>query len=225
MWVADEDVTLEGLGTGVAPARTGRASGRCTSARCRRGCATAWRPHRGGSCWSRSWSSSAPSASARSPPGPSSRASTRPRPPAARPSRCWSRPRICTPSLSDANATVATGAPIGWCRNGGEPESVPRATCRHLSNALSALTREAGTAASAPVGAQHDRRLSCRLQRADRVRAGEQPAEVPDRRRLPARPRSLMTIDQDASGGRPSLPTEAERLADDYRTGTVERDR
>ena len=203
MWMADEDVTLEGLGTGVAPARTRRRRGIAHRRRCRRGCATGWRPRRGGSSWSRSWSSSAPSASARSPP-----AAEQSRERAAKAAQSQTEPLLVQAknlytSLSDANATVATGAAGRRCRNGGEPESLSERRGRRLRRAVGA-DPGGGNGGERPGGTRHDRDWASHLHRADRDGAGQQPPGIPDRRRLSA-PGGVADDIPAASGRRPSL--------------------
>ena len=123
-------------------------------------------------------------------------------------------------SLSDANATVATGL-----LSGGLEPAANRA--RYLGdlvvacNALSALTREAGTAANAPaaLGTIADQ-LPIYSGLIETARANNR-LGFPIGAAYLRQAASLMTS-ADASRGRPSLHgPRRERLDDDYRTGTA----
>jgi len=147
MWVVDEDVTLEGLGTGVAPAGTRRRRG------VRIGAVPAWVRDRlattpgrlvlvsvlvvvGAVCF-----------------GAIATGAEQSRERAAKAARSQTEPLLVQAknlytSLSDANATVATGLLSGGVETAANRD-------RYLSDlvvasgALSALTQEAGTAANA----------------------------------------------------------------------------
>ena len=148
MWL-DEDLTLEGLGTGVAPARTRRRPG------ARVGAAPAWVRDRlattpgrlvlvsilvvvGAVCF-----------------GAIATGAEQSRERAAKAARSQTEPLLVHAkdlytSLSDANATVATGL-----LSGGVETTANRnrylADLRIATNALSALASESGTSAAAPV--------------------------------------------------------------------------
>ncbi len=148
MWL-DEDLTLEGLGTGVAPARTRRRPG------ARVGAAPAWVRDRlattpgrlvlvsilvvvGAVCF-----------------GAIATGAEQSRERAAKAARSQTEPLLVHAkdlytSLSDANATVATGL-----LSGGVETTANRnrylADLRIATNALSALAGESGTSAAAPV--------------------------------------------------------------------------
>jgi hypothetical protein len=218
MWLADDDVTLEGLGTGVAPARTRRPRG------ARAGVALGWVRDRlattpgrlvlvsilvvvGAVCF-----------------GAIATGAEHSRERAAKAARFQTEPLLVHAtnlytSLSDANATVATGLLSG----GLEP---PAKRARYLSDlvvasgALTALTREAGTAANAPAalvtiadelptysGLIETARANNRLGFPIGAAYLRQASSLMTSRMLPAADRIYTT--------------EAERLDKDYRTGSA----
>ena len=149
MWVADEDVTLEGLGTGVAPAGTRRRR------RAGAGAVLAWVRDRLATTPGRLVLVSILVVVGAVVFGAIATGAEQSRERAAKAARSQTEPLLVQAknlytSLSDANATVATGLLSGGLEPAGK-------RARYLSDladasrALSALTREAGTAASAPV--------------------------------------------------------------------------
>ena len=218
MWMADDDMTLEGLGTGVAPARTRRPRG------ARAGAALGWVRDRlattpgrlilvsilvvvGAVCF-----------------GAIATGAEQSRERAAKAARSQTEPLLVQAknlytSLSDANATVATGLLSG----GLEP---PAKRARYLSDlvvasgALSALTRESGTAANAPAA------LVTIANQLPTYSGLIETARANNRQGFPIgaaylrQAASLMTNTMLPAADRIYL-TEAERLNDDYRNGTA----
>jgi hypothetical protein len=148
MWVG-EDLTLEGLGTGVAPARTRRRQ------TVRAGAAPAWVRDRLATTPGRLVLISISIVVGAVIFGVIATGAEQSRERAAKAARTQTEPLLVQAAdlytaLSDANATEATALLQG----GLEPPAKRaryRADLRTASNALSALTREAGTSASAPV--------------------------------------------------------------------------
>jgi predicted hotdog family 3-hydroxylacyl-ACP dehydratase len=148
MWMADEDVTLEGLGTGVARARTGRRPG------LRIGALPAWVRDRlattpgrlvlvsilvvvGAVCF-----------------GAIATGAEQSRERAAKSARLQTEPLLVQAknlytSLSDANATVATGLLSGGVETAANRNRY-LGDLATASGAVSTLTRAAGTAGNAP---------------------------------------------------------------------------
>ena len=218
MWVVDEEVTLEGLGTGVAPARTRRRRG------ARVGAAPAWVRDRlattpgrlvlvsilvvvGAVCF-----------------GAIAIGAEQSRERAAKAARSQTEPLLVQAknlytSLSDANATVATGL-----LSGGVETAANRN--RYLgdlvvaSNALSALTRQAGTAANAPAA------LGTIANQLPIYSGLIETARANNRLGFPigaayVRQASLLMTSQMLPAADRLYRTEAERLNDDYHTGTA----
>jgi hypothetical protein len=217
MWVADEDVTLEGLGTGVAPARTRRRRGLHI------GAVPAWVRDRlattpgrlvlvsilvvvGAVCF-----------------GAIATGAEQSRERAAKAARTQTEPLLVQAAnlysaLSDANETEATALLSG----GLEP---PAKRARYLadlriaSNALSALTGEAGTAASTPVA------LSTIADQLPLYSGLVESARANSRQKFPVgaaylRAAVLASTTKMLPAADRIYRTEAQRLADDYRTGT-----
>ena len=217
MWMADEDVTLEGLGTGVAPARTRKRPG------LRIGALPAWVRDRlattpgrlvlvsilvvvGAVCF-----------------GAIATGAEQSRERAAKAARSQTEPLLVHAAnlytaLSDANETEATALLSG----GLEP---PAKRARYLadlriaSNALSALTGEAGTAASTPVA------LSTIADQLPLYSGLVESARANSRQRFPIgaaylRAAVLASTTKMLPAADRIYRTEAQRLADDYRTGT-----
>jgi predicted hotdog family 3-hydroxylacyl-ACP dehydratase len=217
MWVADDDMTLEGLGTGVAPAHAGRRRGVGARAALR------WGRERFATTPGRLVLISLSVVVGAVVFGAIAIGAEQSRERAAKAARSQTEPLLVQAknlytSLSDANATVATGL-----LSGGVEAAANRnrylGDLAVVSTALSTLTRAAGTAgnASAALGtiadqlptysglietARTDNRLGFPIGAAY-VRAA---ALLMTSRMLPAADH-LYTI-------------EAERLNDDYRTGT-----
>ena len=217
MWLADEDVTLEGLGTGVAPARTGPRRGLHI------GAVPAWVRDRlattpgrlvlvsilvvvGAVCF-----------------GAIATGAEQSREHAAKAARSQTEPLLVQAAnlytaLSDANETEATALLSG----GLEP---PAKRARYLadlriaSNALSALTSESGTAASAPVA------LSTIADQLPLYSGLVESARANSRQKFPIgaaylRAAVLTSTTKMLPAADRIYRTEAQRLADDYRTGT-----
>lgn len=218
MWVVDEDVTLEGLGTGVAPARTRRRRGIHV------GAVPAWVRDRlattpgrlvlvsilvivGAVCF-----------------GAIATGAEQSRERAAKAAQSQTEPVLVHAknlytSLSDANATVATGLLAGGVETAGSRKRY-LSDVAVASDALSALTQEAGTAANAQAelgaiatglptytGLIETARANNRLGYPIGAAYLRQAASLMTSQVLPAADH-LYT-------------TEAERLNQDYRTGTA----
>jgi len=218
MWLVDEDVTLEGVGTGVAPAR----------ARRRRGASVAGAP-----AWVRDRLATTPGRLVLISIlvvvgavcfGAIATGAEQSRERAAKSARTQTEPLLVEATnlytkLSDANATVATGLLSGGLETAAKRN-------RYLSDltvasgALSTLTQGAGSAANAPAAL-------------DTI-AGELPtysglietARADNRLGFPIgaaylrKASSLMTSSILPAANR-LYTIEAERLSDDYRTGTT----
>jgi hypothetical protein len=149
MWLADDDMTLEGLGTGVAPAHIRRRRGRAA------GAALAWVRDRLATTPGRLVLVSILVVVGAVAYGAIATGAEQSRENAAKAAASQTEPLLVHAAnlytaLSDANATEATALLSG----GLEPAAKRTrylADLRIASNALSALTRESGTSVSAPV--------------------------------------------------------------------------
>ena len=217
MWVADDDVTLDAAGTRVAPARSRRRPG------ARAGGALGWVRERlattpgrlvlvsilvvvGAVCF-----------------GAIATAAEQSRDRAADAARAQTEPllvqavRLYT-ALSDANATEATALLSGGLE---PPEKRTRylSDLRIASNSLSALTREAGTSASAPAA------LNTVADQLPVYSGLVESARANTRQGFPIgaaylrQAAQLMTTSMLPAADR-LYATEAQRLSNDYRTGT-----
>ncbi len=218
MWVVDEDVTLEGLGTGVAPARTRRRRG------ARVGAAPAWVRDRLATTPGRLVLVSILVVVGAVGFGAIAIGAEQSRERAAKAARSQTEPLLVQAknlytSLSDANATVATGL-----LSGGVETAANRN--RYLgdlvvaSNALSALTRQAGTAANAPA------ELGTIANQLPTYSGLIETARANNRLGFPigaayVRQASLLMTSQMLPAADSLYRTEAERLNDDYHTGTA----
>ena len=206
------DVTLEGLGTGVAPARTRRRRRAGAGAALGVGAGPAGDHPRAARPGLDPGRRRRRRASARSPPAPSSRASARPRPPGARPSRSWSTPRISTPRCPTPTRRRRRRS-YRWARTAGQTGSVPRRPPRCEQRAVDA--RPASQGRRAHRGAQTRSPINCpstagwSSPRAPTAARGSRSAPPTCARRCCCRRRRCFP--------RPiHLPTEARRLDDDY---------
>ena len=185
MWL-DEDLTLEGLGTGVAPARTRRRPG------ARVGAAPAWVRDRLATTPGRLVLVSILVVVGAVLFGAIATGAEQSRERAAQAARSQTEPLLVHAedlytALSDANATEATALLSRRRRTDGEAGLGTWPTFASRANALSALDARIGD-----VGEPRRSRLNTIadqlpvVQRTGRNRARQQPAGVPDRRRLPA---------------------------------------
>ena len=148
MWVADEEMTLEGLGTGVAPARAGRRRG------VRAGAALAWVRERLATTPGRLVLISISVVVGAVVFGAIATGAEQSRERAARAAGTQTEPllvhaaRLYT-ALSDANANEGTALLSGGVESQ-EERTRYQTDLRVASNSLSALTREAGTSATVP---------------------------------------------------------------------------
>ncbi len=218
MWVVDEDVTLEGLGTGVAPARTPRRRGAGA------GAALAWVRDRLATTPGRLILVSILVVVGAVSFGAIAIGAEQSRERAAESARSQTEPLLVQAehlytSLSDANATVATGL-----LSGGVETAANRN--RYLGdlvvagNALSALTRQAGTAANAPA------ELGTIANQLPTYSGLIETARTNNLLGFPigaayVRRASLLMASQMLPAAEHLYETEAERLDGDYRTGTA----
>jgi hypothetical protein len=218
MWMVDDDVTLEGVGTGVAPARTRRSAGS------RAGAALGWVRDRlattpgrlvlvsilvviGAVCF-----------------GAIATGAEQSRERAAKAARSQTEPLLVEAKnlytkLSDANATVATGLLSGGLETASNRQRYLN-DLAGASRALSTLTREAGTAANAPAA------LGTIADELPTYSGLIETARADNRLGFPVgaaylrQAASLMTYGMlPAADG--LFTTEAQRLNDDYQTGTA----
>jgi hypothetical protein len=217
MWVADDDMTLEGVGTGVAPGRARRRPG------ARAGAALGWVRERlattpgrlvlvsilvvvGAVCF-----------------GTIATAAVQSRDRAAQAARAQTEPLLAQAvklytALSDANATEATALLSGGLE---PPEKRARylADIRIASNALTALTQEAGTSASAPAALNKVAdQLPIYTGLVESARANSRQG-FPIGAAYLRQAAQLMTTSMLPAADR-LYTTEAQRLNDDYHTGT-----
>jgi len=218
MWLADEDVTLAGLGTGVAPARTRRRRGAGA------GAALAWVRDRLATTPGRLVLVSILVVVGAVVFGAIATGAEQSRERAAKAARSQTEPLLVHAknlytSLSDANATVATGLLSG----GSEPATSRQRYERDLvraSGALSALTREArpGATATAALGTIADR-LPTYSGLVETARANNR-LGFPIGAAYLRDAASLMTSTILPAADH-LYRTEAERLNDDYQTGSA----
>jgi hypothetical protein len=218
MWVVDEDVTLEGLGTGVAPARARRRRG------IRVGAVLAWVRDRLATTPGRLVLVSILVVVGAVLFGAIATGAEQSRERAAKAAQSQTEPLLVQAknlytSLSDANATVATGLLAGGVETAASRNRY-LSDVAVASDALSALTRESGTAANAQAelgtiatglptytGLIETARANNRLGYPIGAAYLRQAASLMTSQLLPAADH-LYT-------------TEAERLNQDYRTGTA----
>ena len=217
MWV-DEDLTLEGLGTGVAPARTRRRRD------ARAGAALGWVRDRLATTPGRLVLVSILVVVSAVVFGAIATGAEQSRERAAKSARSQTEPLLVKATnlytaLSDANATVATGLLSGGLETAAKRQ-------RYLndlavaSGALSTLTREAGTAANAPAA------LGTIADQLPTYSGLIETARANNRLGFPIgaaylRQAALLMTSRLLPAADHLYRIEAERLNDDYRTGTA----
>jgi hypothetical protein len=217
MWVADNDMTIEGVGTGVAPARTRRPLGIGAGA-------LAWVRHRLATTPGRLVLISISVVVGAVVFGVIATSAEQSRERAAKAARLQTEPLLAQAAslytaLSDANATEATALLSG----GLEPplkRSRYQADLRIASDALATLTREAGTSASARAA------LNMIANQLPVYSGLVESARANNRQGFPIgaaylRQAVLLSTTTMLPAADAIYRTEAQRLINDYRTGTA----